>query len=241
MLKMRTNKPEANNKYYNTKAKGGYSSAITGKPADKGCNVLANCVGYANGRFNEIGDHKKIKYSFVWNAEQFIMRAKELKLEVTDEPTLGGIMVWQKGATLKGKDGAGHVEIVEKINNSNQVYNSASAWNGPAFYNVTRNKGNGNWGMGASYKYLGCIKNPAVKEEPKPEPAPEPTPVVGFKKGERVVPTALVNYTGTKLTQWDKEYVVYEDSHNDRVVLAANRHGKLVIWAALNTKNVRRV
>lgn len=72
----------------------------------------------------------------------------------------------------------------------------------------------------------------------KPAPAPAPT---GFKKGEQVVPTRLVSYTGARLVQHDKQYTVYEDSRNDRVVLAAPRYGKLVIWAALNTKNVRRI
>ena len=54
-FKMRTSKPEAGNKYYITKANGGYSDAIKGSPTDKDCDVLSNCVGYAYGRFNEIG------------------------------------------------------------------------------------------------------------------------------------------------------------------------------------------
>ena len=33
-FKPRTTKPEAGNKYYITKAKGGYSNAIQGKPTD---------------------------------------------------------------------------------------------------------------------------------------------------------------------------------------------------------------
>ena len=50
---MRSSKPESGNKYYNTRSVGGYSTCIIGKPTDAGCNVLANCVGYANGAFNE--------------------------------------------------------------------------------------------------------------------------------------------------------------------------------------------
>ena len=100
--------------------------------------------------------------------------------------------------------------------------------------------------MKAGYTYRGCIVNPKIGFKPfvpapKPEPTPTPAPVIGFKKGEIVVPTRLVNYTGTKLVQYDKTYVVYEDSRNDRVVLAAPRHGKLVVWAAMNIKDVRRV
>ena len=41
---------------------------------------------------------------------------------------------------------------------------SESAYGGNAFYNSTRNKGDGNWGMGGSYKFLGFIYNPAVKD-----------------------------------------------------------------------------
>ena len=54
LMKIRTTKPESGNKFYNTVSKGGYSHCIVGYPTDKGCNVLANCVGYACGRFNEI-------------------------------------------------------------------------------------------------------------------------------------------------------------------------------------------
>ena len=46
-FKMRTSKPEAGNKYYITKANGGYSDAIKGSPTDEDCDVLSNCVGYA--------------------------------------------------------------------------------------------------------------------------------------------------------------------------------------------------
>ena len=62
-----------------------------------------------------------------------------------------------------------------------------------------------------------------------------------FKKGDRVIPTNLVDYDGRFLKKYDDTYEVYEDSKADRVVLAARRNGKLVIWAAMNTKNVRRV
>ena len=53
-MQMRTSKPGAGNKFYITKSKGGYSTCIQGSPTDSQCNVLANCVGYACGRFNEI-------------------------------------------------------------------------------------------------------------------------------------------------------------------------------------------
>lgn len=98
------------------------------------------------------------------------------------------------------------------------------------------------WSGHGKCKYLDYTKEkPTPAPVPKPTPTPTPAPVTGFKKGEIVVPTRLVNYTGTRLTQYDKTYVVYEDSRNDRVVLAAPRYGKLVVWAAMNIKDVRRV
>lgn len=167
-MKMRTSKPEAGNKFYNTTSKGGYSACIQGNPTDSACNVLANCVGYACGRFNEIIGSMKYP-SLNCNAENFIERAKSLGLTVSDKPTLGGIMVWQKG-TLSGNDGAGHVGIVERIDNANQIYTSESSWGGVAFFNAVRKNDNGRWGMGSGYTFRGCIVNPSVTE-PTPAPA----------------------------------------------------------------------
>lgn len=61
-MEMRTSKPSAGNKFYNTTSRGGYSQCIQGSPTDAGCNVLANCVGYACGRFNEIIGSMKYPY-----------------------------------------------------------------------------------------------------------------------------------------------------------------------------------
>ena len=160
-FKQRTTKPEAGNKYYIRKASGGWSPCIKGSPADSECDVLSNCVGYAIGRFNEIGGWGSCKYLTSVNAENFI-QYKGSSLEVGQVPKLGACMVWQKGATLDGADGAGHVAIVEKVVSSTEVLTSESAYGGVAFRNVTRKKGSdGKWGMGAGYKFLGFIYNPA--------------------------------------------------------------------------------
>jgi LysM repeat protein len=159
-FKMRTTKPEAGNKYYITKARGGYSNAIQGKPIDSNCDVLSNCVGYAYGRFNEIGGYGYCKYLSPVNAEKFMQYKGSLKTGQT--PEVGACMVWRKGATLDGSDGAGHVAIVEKVVSPTQVITSESAYGGKAFYTQTRNKGTGNWGMGGTYTFLGFIYNPAV-------------------------------------------------------------------------------
>lgn len=160
-MNIRTSKPSNGNKFYITKSRGGYSTCIQGKPADASCNVLSNCVGYACGRFNEIIGTMKYP-SLNCNAENFIERAKGLGLTISNVPTLGGIMVWQKGTTLNASDGAGHVEVVERIDSANQIYTSASNYGGTAFYNVLRNNNNRRWGLGGAYTFRGCIINPAI-------------------------------------------------------------------------------
>lgn len=169
-MEMRTSKPSAGNKFYITTSNGGYSQCIKGSPTDANCNVLANCVGYACGRFNEIIGSMKYPY-LNCNAENFIERAKSAGLQISNVPTLGGIMVWQKGNTLSGSDGAGHVAVVERIDSVNQIYTSESGYGGSAFWNSTRTNSNGRWGQASSYKFRGCIINPAIGDVHYTEPA----------------------------------------------------------------------
>ena len=191
----RLTKPEKGNPYYNTKGNGGYSNAIKGKPTDADCDVLSNCVGYAYGRFNEIGGYGCCKYLVPTNAENFIQHAGSL--ETGNVPRVGACMVWRKGNTLSGSDGAGHVAIVEKVVSDTEVVTSESGWGSTVpFYTKTRKKGSGNWGAGSSYTFLGFIYNPApcctsgkvVDKQPevvKPE-AEEPVLLDGVKVGDRV-------------------------------------------------------
>lgn len=170
-MNVRTTKPTSGNKFFITKSKGGYSTCIQGSPTDSQCNVLSNCVGYACGRFNEIIGAMKYQ-SLNCNAENFIERAKNTYgLEISSVPTLGGIMVWQKG-TLSGNDGAGHVAVVEKIIDSNTIYTSESGYGGSAFWNSTRRNTNGRWGLGSAYTFRGCIVNPAIGKVVAPTPTP---------------------------------------------------------------------
>lgn len=162
-----TSKPEGYDKYYRTKSVGGYSPCIPGNndrgQRDLKLNVLPNCVGWATGRFNEIGKWNECRYLGNTNAKYFIRMARAQGLKVTAEPTLGGCMVWSN------KD-AGHVAIVEQIVDDKTVITSESEWYGAVFMNYTRVKGDGNWRkyckwMGSGYTYLGCIKNPAVEDD----------------------------------------------------------------------------
>lgn len=172
-MKIRTTQPK-NNKYYIRTVSGGYNGAVAGKPTISGANVLCNCVGYANGRFNEIGDYGRCKYQLVCNAENFIESAKRQGLKISSTPVQGGIMVWQKGRTLGGGDGAGHVAVVEEVYSDGTILTSESGWNAWAFKTVRRSNSNGRWGQASAYKFRGCIINPAVKDA-KVVPAPKLT------------------------------------------------------------------
>lgn len=169
-MKIRTECPK-NNKYYIRISTGGYNGAVAGQPMQPYANVLDNCVGYANGRFNEIGAYGKCKYQLVCNAENFIEAAKKMGLKISSTPIEGGIMVWQKGATLGGGDGAGHVAVVERVYDDGTIMTSESGWNSWAFKTVRRDNTNGRWGQSSAYRFRGCIINPAVKD-PKVVPVP---------------------------------------------------------------------
>lgn len=222
MFTQRTSKPGAGNKFYITKSKGGYSTCIQGSPTDKDCNVLANCVGYACGRFNEIGGSMKYP-SLNCNAENFIERAKSMGLEVVDYPVLGGIMVMQKGKTLSGSDGAGHVFVVEHIYDKNHIYTSESGYGSSAFWNSHRYNTNGRWGHGSGYKFRGCIVNPAVgkvtaPEDTKPTVNPNPTPAkLKYEKGNKIVLNGYL-YRDSKGNGQGK----YMTNHKGTITITAN-------------------
>lgn len=65
------------------------------------------------------------------------------------------------------------------------------------------------------------------------QPAPAPAP--SFAVGDVVVPTSLVDYSGTKLQQWDDTYTITE-LEGDRAVLSARGS----VWAAMHTGNLRK-
>ena len=73
-----------------------------------------------------------------------------------------------------------------------------------------------------------------LKKVDAPAPAPTPAPA-GFKVGDVVVPTRLVDYNGTPLVQYDPTYTISEIS-GDRAVLMARG----AVWAAMNTKDIRK-
>lgn len=162
MFKPRLTKPESGNPYYNRLANGGYSGAILGSPTDKGCNVLANCVGYAAGRFNEIiGKGKYVYFQYPPDAEDFYDTAIAAGLEVGTKPQLGAIIVWAKGKTWTSADGAGHVAVVEEIKSDGSIITSESGYDcASPFWISHRYKESGNWGQSTAYRFLGFIYQP---------------------------------------------------------------------------------
>ena len=168
-FKPRTTRPEKGNKYYIRQVSGGWNGAVQGKPKDKYCDVLSNCVGYANGRFNEICGENKCKYQLICNAENFVEKAKSYGLKTSSKPQVGAIMCWQKGSTLGSRDGAGHVAIVEKVISNTEVITSESGYGcTKPFWNQNRKKGKGNWGMSSPYKFRCFILNPTKFETTLP-------------------------------------------------------------------------
>ena len=87
-MKIRTTRPGARNKYFIRKENGGYSTCITGKPKDKDCTVLANCVGYSCAAYNEEHEFGYEKYHLNCNAENFIERAIASGLSVVSKPVV---------------------------------------------------------------------------------------------------------------------------------------------------------
>ena len=187
---MRTTRP-ANNKNFITRGSGGWNTCIKGNPRYQYADALANCVGYASGRFNEIINIARETTGCTYttlncNAVGFKERAEAAGLKTGSTPKRGAIMCWGK------EGGAGHVAIVERVNNSNSVYTSESGWGSSAiFWNSTRSNNNCRWGIGAGYYFRCFIYLPddvqkAIDAE-EPTPTPQPTPSDKFNIGDKVV------------------------------------------------------
>lgn len=185
---MRTTRP-ANNKNFITRGSGGWNTCIKGSPRYQYADALANCVGYASGRFNEIINIARETSGCTYttlncNAVNFKERAEAAGLQTGSTPRRGAIMCW-------GKEGdAGHVAIVERVNNNNSVYTSESGWGSSSiFWNSTRTNNNGRWGCGAGY-YFRCfiyLPDDVQKAIDAEEPKPTPTPSDKFNIGDKVI------------------------------------------------------
>lgn len=180
---IRTTRPEAGNKYYIRKASGGYSTCIQGKPTDKWCDVLSNCVGYACGAANEELGLGYEKYHLNCNAENFIERAIASGLSVYKTPQVGDIICWEGTGSL-----AGHVGMVIEVVNNNCIKVAQSGWGSSnPFYITTNYNNNGRWGLSSNYPFRGFIRILPTPPAPQPDPKPTPGPSDKFNIGDRVV------------------------------------------------------
>ena len=188
---MRTSCPCDYNKNYMRTSSGGWNTCIQGSPCKYDADVLANCVGYASGRFNEIINEARgttgCTYKYLnCNAENFVERALAAGLKIGSEPRKGAIMCWQKGSLSSG-DGAGHVAIVERVNSSDSVYDSESGYGSSYFWNATRSRYSGNgWGIGGDYKFRCFIYLPDDVQKIIDD-GPTPTPTGKFNIGDEVI------------------------------------------------------
>lgn len=220
---VRTSKPGAGNKNFIRSATGGWNTCIQGNPTDRQCNVLANCVGYASGRFNEIINQVRGTSGCTYktlncNAENFIERALAAGLKIGSTPRVGAIMCWQKGS-LSSSDGAGHVAIVERVNSNSSVYTSESGYGSSAFWNQTRSNSNGKWGLGSSYGFRAFIYLPDDVQNKIGGSAPAPVK----KSNEEIANEVIQGHWGNgddrkkRLTEAGYDYSAIQAIVNNKV------------------------
>ena len=223
---IRNSKPY-NNKQYITRGSGGWSNCIKGNPMDAHANVLANCVGYASGRFNELielaRDFHECRYTNLrCNACDFIERAKEAGLEVGMEPRVGAIMCWGGGPS-----GCGHVENVEISDKSvGKIETSASDYNGSQFYNAIRTNDNGRWGLSSSFYFRGFIYQPSdVQEWIDGKPKEKVTPDVPRDENKDQIKVLVddLNVRACGSTNGDKIGVAKEGKYYDYYEVIENQ------------------
>lgn len=159
----RTTAPSRDDPWWISSTKGGKNNCIIvyGCSLADGKSCIPNCVGYAWGRFSEIlGSPCKLSTG---NAEDWWGYTSD-GYERGQTPKLGAVICWSKGQVgYQYDDGAGHVAIVEKINDDGTIVTSESGWQSSTlWWTTTRSKGNGNWGASSAYKFQGFIYNPAV-------------------------------------------------------------------------------
>lgn len=151
--KARLSSPSLTNKYYIHYTKGGVNECIR----IRNDSVLPNCVGYAWGRFYEISKQKpnlcRGNAELWWDFNDGYKRSKK--------PQLGAVICWSKGKVGNSKDGAGHVAIVEKLNNDGSIVISQSGYNSSRFWTNILKPPYSKQG----YKLQGFILNPCVKDD----------------------------------------------------------------------------
>lgn len=159
-----------------------WNTCIMGSPVVSGANVLANCVGYAQGRmltiYREITGYnpaQTLTHPFVTlntdpvaGADGWIPRAQAAGLTVQAEPRAGSVLVSDT-----------HVAVVESFDSTtNQWMISESGYGGPAYsFSPSIYKSGSKWYTNFAYprpqEIYGFILIPNVQPGPEP-PGPDP-------------------------------------------------------------------
>ena len=163
-----------------------WNTCIMGSPVVSGANVLANCVGYAQGRmltiYREITGYdpaQTLTHPFVTlntdpvaGADGWIPRAQAAGLTVQAEPRAGSVLVSDT-----------HVAVVESFDTTtNQWMISESGYGGPAYsFSPSIYKSGSKWYTNFAYprpqEIYGFILIPNVQPGPDPPgPGPHPWP-----------------------------------------------------------------
>lgn len=194
-FKPRLTSPSTSDKNYIHYTKKGYNYCIL----IKGDSCLPNCVGYAWGRWRELLG-KKHKLS-TRNAELWFSTKDGYERGTT--PKLGSVICWQKGNTLSGNDGAGHVAIVEQINSDGSIIISNSGYNSKRFWTQKIKKP---YNIGTNYKFQGFIYLPIEFSNEKTNTNTSNTYIV--KKGDTLTSIAKkYNTTWKELYEVNKSVI----------------------------------
>lgn len=149
---------DIHDKHFIRKQNGGYSPCIPGNNQYKlrpfEGSVLPNCVGAAVSIYNiKAGEKDSCKWLGNRNAIDFTKFVDLQGLKYGMDPVEGACMVWGHGE--------GHVAVVDKVIDNDTVVTVESGWSyraEPILREITRKRGNGNWGY--SYEFLMFIYPP---------------------------------------------------------------------------------
>ena len=197
----RLTEPSTNDKHWLKKGK--IDGALNECIEIKNGSCLPNCVGYAWGRFYEItGQRPNLSKG---NAENWYGYNDGYKRG--QEPKLGAVICWRKGQVGNQNDGAGHVAIVEKIENDGTITVSQSSYGGTRFSTKVYKKP---YEIGGTYHFQGFIYSPIEFENEKPKPTQQK-----FNIGDEVIingslyksanadsPSGSVSNKATKITRY---------------------------------------